>query len=208
MKSINIDATVRCTLQCPACIRQTYYKYNNKPIPGTDISIESFDKITDYFDQISFCGNISDPTTHPNFYRLLKMCVDKSKKVDISLASSHRSLGWFKRHFLLTRNTPEITWLFAIDGLPKDSHKYRIGQDGEKLFNVMKTASSMGCNVVWKYILFNYNENDVEEAKKLADSINVPMSIIKSVRWEREMIKYRPTNEKNYLTRNFWENYN
>ena len=208
MKSINIDTTNRCTLQCPACIRQTYYKHNKKSIPGTDISLESFDKITDYFDVISFCGNISDPTTHPNFYGLLKMCVDKSKKVDISLASSHRSVGWFKRHFLLTKNNQDISWQFAIDGLPKDSHKYRIGQDGEKLFEVMKIASLMGCNVFWKYILFNYNEDDVDEAKQLADSINVPFVIIKSVRWERDMIKYRPSDKANYLTRTFWESYN
>ena len=65
------------------------------------------------------------------------MCVKKSKRVVLSVAATHRSLAWFRRLFLLTINK-NVLWEFAIDGLPKDSHKYRINQDGQKLFEIMK----------------------------------------------------------------------
>ena len=61
----------------------------------------------------------------------------------------------------------------------------------------------MGCKVIWKYILFNYNEDSLEEAHRLAKSINVPLAVIKSVRWEDDMIKYKPTKEENYNSRPF-----
>ena len=202
MKRINIETTTRCTLKCPACVRQHYYTKNKRPILGTDISLKSLDVITDYYDNIGFCGNFSDPTTHPDLYSLLKMCIKKSKRTSISVASTHRSLGWFRRHFLLTRNK-DVIWEFAIDGLPKDSHKYRINQDGEKLFDIMRVGRQLGCQVVWKYIVFNYNEDSIEEAYRLANSINVRLDIIKSVRWEDDMVKYKPKKEENYITRPF-----
>lgn len=202
MKRINIETTTRCTLKCPACVRQHYYTKNKKPILGTDISLKSLDVITNFYDSIIFCGNFSDPTTHPDLYSLLKMCIKKSKRATIAVASTHRSLGWFRRHFLLTRNK-DVIWEFAIDGLPKDSHKYRINQDGEKLFDIMRIGKQLGCQVVWKYIVFNYNEDSIDEAHRLANSINVRLDIIKSVRWEDDMVKYKPKKEENYITRPF-----
>ena len=131
------------------------------------------------------------------------MCVKKSKKVILSVAATHRSLAWFRRQFLLTRNK-NVLWEFAIDGLPEDSHKYRINQDGKKLFEVMNMGRKLGCQVVWKYIIFKYNENDMQEAKKRASSIRVPLNFIKSVRWEGEMSKYRPTDKNNYAGTREW----
>ena len=206
LKRIDLDATARCTLKCPACMRQNYYGVRNKPVPGKDISIKDFEKLADYFDSICLIGNLSDPTTHPDLYSLLKICIKKSTSVILSVASTHRSKRWFKKHFLLTRYK-DITWEFAIDGLPKDSHKYRINQDGEKLFDIMKMGRSMGCQVLWKYIIFNYNENDMEEARKLASKAGVRLNFVKSVRWDGDMYKYRPTNKNNYFTREFSSDY-
>ena len=203
---INVETTSRCTLKCPACIRQVYYGVRNQPVPGKDISIEDFEKITDHFDVICFCGNVSDPTTHPKFYELLKICVNKNLKTYIHTAASHRPISWYKKHFLLTKGT-KVRWEFSVDGLPRDSARYRINQDGEKLYDVMRIGSMMGCNVIWKYIIFNYNENNIDEAKNLALSIGVNITFIKSVRWEGEMSKYQPTDDNNFYTRDFRSDY-
>ena len=44
-------------------------------------------------------------------------------------------------------------WIFGLDGLPKDSHKYRVNQDGNKLYEMMKLGVSMGIFVSWQYIV-------------------------------------------------------
>jgi len=82
--------------------------------------------------------------------------------------------------------------------LPKDSHKYRIHQNGEYLFEMMKLGSSMGNRISWQYIVFNYNENDVETARRLAKKHNMYFRLTFSGRWKIND-KYKPKNPKYYL---------
>ena len=124
-KKINLDVTNVCSLKCPGCSRQK--DWNGKPIPGEELDIESWEKITDYFDRIYLCGQISDPTHHNKFFTLLKIALRKNVALRISVAASFRSKSWFTRAFLLTRGH-NVEWVFGIDGLPADSHKYRINK--------------------------------------------------------------------------------
>ena len=39
-----------------------------------------------------------------------------------------------------------VVWYFALDGLPEESHKYRINQDGRQVWEVMK----MGAEIIVK----------------------------------------------------------
>ena len=73
-------------------------------------------------------------------------------------AASHRSEYQFEQFF---KANPNAKWYFGIDGLPQDSHNYRIGQDGEHVFSMMMLAKDMGLDVVWQYIVFDYNEDDL-----------------------------------------------
>jgi len=200
-KQINLDITNKCALACPACDRQSLIR-NKQRIDGKDISVESFRKIVDYFDHLIFCGQVSDPTHHDNFKDLLRLCVIKNKRVTINVASTIRDIGWFTRCFLLSKGR-NIEWIFGIDGLPKDSHKYRINQDGEKLYEIMKRGSRLGVQCTWQCILFNYNENDISECEKMAKDINVKFRTILSSRWKGEMKIYKPSNQENFISRGF-----
>jgi len=200
-KQINLDITNKCALACPACDRQSLIR-NKQRIDGKDISVESFRKIVDYFDHLIFCGQVSDPTHHDNFKDLLKLCVVTNKRVTVNVASTIRDIGWFTRCFLLSKGR-NIEWIFGIDGLPKDSHKYRINQDGEKLYEIMKRGSRLGVQCTWQCIVFNYNENDISECEKMAKDINVKFRTILSSRWKGEMKIYKPSNQENFISRGF-----
>ena len=82
-----------------------------------------------------------------------------------------------------------VEWIFAIDGLPKDSNKYRINQDGEKLYDIMLRCASFGVNTQWQYIVFNYNEKDVETCKSIAHQHGIKFMQITSGRWGTEVLK-------------------
>ena len=47
----------------------------------------------------------------------------------------------------------------------------------------------------------------MEEARKLASKAGVRLNFVKSVRWDGDMYKYRPTNKNNYFTREFSSDY-
>jgi MoaA/NifB/PqqE/SkfB family radical SAM enzyme len=182
-KSINLDITHRCTLECPKCLRRSVPTKNLG-----DLSLDSFKKIISHFDQIEFCGQISDPIFHPQFIEFLELT--KDKRVFVHTAASHKPMDWYRDAFLANKNA---TWEFGIDGLPQDSHKYRINQNGEYLFNVMKTGVELGNDIRWQYIIFKYNENDIPEAIDLAQRHKIPIHINKSSRWSGPNDPYKPS---------------
>ena len=65
-RSINLDITHRCTLQCPKCNRQLFTLRGLK-VPGQDMTVSQFKKIIKFVNKISLCGQISDPIFNPYF---------------------------------------------------------------------------------------------------------------------------------------------
>jgi len=192
---LNLDISNRCPLECPHCIRQTQYKNSNIDIPGEDLSLDSFKKITEFTNAIHFCGQLSDPIHHPMFIDFLKICFDKNIDTSIAVASSFKSLDWFVKAF---KANPNANWIFGIDGLPKDSKIYRKHQDGEKLYKVMiESTKYLNVKPTWQYIVFSYNENDVTFALNLAKENNINFMIINSARWD-ENDKLKPSKEKSF----------
>tara|TARA_A100001035_G_scaffold279235_1_gene280094 strand:- start:4129 stop:5145 length:1017 start_codon:yes stop_codon:yes gene_type:complete len=177
-RKINIDAGTKCTLQCSGCVR-TKWKANGWRIPGKDLTIEQFKKIVNYFDEVGFCGTWSDPIFNKNFIEFLKICKYRNKPVEVSCAASHKPIKWYEEAFAANKNA---YWVFGIDGLPEESHKYRKNQDGVKLFNIMLSAKYSGLTVLWQYILFNYNIHNVEEAKKIANFHKLEIMFLESFR--------------------------
>jgi len=60
------------------------------------------------------------------------------------------------------------------------------------LYEVMKMGASMGANVKWNYIVFKYNEDDIDTAKKMAEENNIVFNLIQSSRWEKND-EYKPS---------------
>ncbi len=183
---VNLDLSHRCPLECLRCARQTYESdgkggLKKKPIPGRDITMDEFDKITNYFDRIQFCGQYSDPVHHPHFIDMLKMIKRKGNISQVHSASTFKSDKFFEEAF---RANVDTQWWFGIDGLPKDSHKYRVHQNGELHFKRLKMARGiLKKKPIWQMIMFNYNQHDVEKCMTMAKEIDVIFNVIQSSRW-------------------------
>ncbi len=147
---------------------------------SADISLDDYRKILDYFDRVIFCGTVGDPVFHPNFVPMLEMARLKNRKVEVFTAASHRPEKWFKRAF---ESNPHAKWTFGIDGLPSDSHKHRVNQDGEFLFKMMLKAKDHGIETDWQHIVFKYNQDTISEAKALALEHDLNLNICMSSRW-------------------------
>ena len=193
-KLMNIDTTFRCPNECPRCQRTALISQGLK-IPGVDMPIEDFYKIINYFKKIQFCGAISDPTANPKMIEMLKYCYKHNNKTFINTAASHKSKKWYEQAF---DANPKAVWTFGVDGLPKDSHKHRINQDGEKLFKMMKMGVKKGLCIRWQYIVFRYNEYDIEEARQMAKDNGIKFDLQFSGRWYYND-KYKPRNPNYYL---------
>ena len=193
--NVNLDISNKCTLECIACSRQTN-RFAGKPIPGYDTSISQWTKMCKHFEHLCLCGQISDPIFNPNLIEMLRYCYVNNIPVLVNTAASQRKKHWYEKAY---RANPKARWIFGIDGLPKDSHKYRIHQNGEHLFEMMKLGAQMGVEVAWQYLVFNYNENDIETARNMAKANNIYFKLTFSGRWTETMLPYKPNNPKNYI---------
>jgi len=180
-KGLNIDITHRCALECPRCQRQTQFRDRGKRVYGVDISLEDIKKLAAFYKCFDFCGQLSDPVHHPKFIEILAYLKSVNVKCYVHNASSAKSLDWYIKAW---KANTSATWIFGIDGLPNESHKYRVNQDGEKLFKIMcESKKYLNTRSVWQYIIFNYNEDHLEEAKKMADEHDLFFIQKQSSRW-------------------------
>lgn len=179
-KAINLDITPQCSLACPACFRQTeaFPKIKSKLAPMT---IPQFRKVISFFDQIEFCGNLGDPTLHADLPKFLEMS-GSLREVRVATAASFRSITWYESAF---RANPRAIWIFGLDGLPETSHQYRINQDGKKIFKIMQLGQNMGVEVVWQFIVFNFNQHEIDLARSTAERVQIRIEIMKSKRHGR-----------------------
>ena len=182
-RTINMDISNKCTLECACCRRKMHELWYGKVL-GETLSVQDFEKYVKYFDKFDFSGQVSDPTMHPEFDKILKVVIDNDKYAAVHNAASHRPMHWYENIFK-NCSSDKIEWFFGIDGLPKDSHKYRIRQDGEKLFEVMKMATKYmkGENIIWKYIVFKYNQSNIDQCIEMAKQIGVVFNIVYSNRY-------------------------
>lgn len=190
---INLDITNKCTLMCPFCERQREDFDEIKKITK-DISLEDFKKIADYYPRLNFCGSIGDPIMHKNFHEMLEYCYHNNNSVTIGTSSSHRPIEWYQTAFALN---PNAHWSFGLDGLPNDSNKHRINQDGNHLFNMMVLGRSLGISVSWQFIIFSYNQHQILDCQHIANQLDIPISFVKSSRFHEFEGKdeYKPSEE-------------
>ena len=193
-RSLNIDISFRCPLECPRCQRQRQWRNEGKKVPGRDLTLKEIDKISDYYNDFIFCGQLSDPVHHPKFPQILEMLYKKNVRCEIHNAASQKSKEYFIKCF---KANPHAQWIFGIDGLPWASHKYRVNQDGVKLFKIMiESKKHLEVTPVWQYIIFEYNEEHKKQAKRMAKENGVGFMLVQSSRWEGDDDPLKPKNKE------------
>ena len=180
----NMDLSHRCILRCPQCLRQD--KEGGPRIKRSyDLEVKDFQKIIDYFKhRLTFCGQISDPIYNPNFLKFLKILDGTGRRVRISTCGQsvkgRHTRKWWEEAFTYGMN--ENAWYFGVDGIDQKSELYRIGSDRDAIWETMRLGKSMGAVIVWQYIVFGFNEHEIERAKEMAKEEGFTLLLIKTNR--------------------------
>lgn len=178
-KTLNIEATARCTLACPECKRASYIQKHGKVPKGWEMTPDQLEKVAPYFHKITFCGQLSDPVFAKHLIPMLSICQDYNIRTRVLTAATGRPEEWYEEAF---NANLEAWWTFGIDGLPEKSHRYRINQDGKFLYKMMLKAKSYGIRVFWQYIIFDWNKWSIDVCKQMAKENNIDMEFINSKR--------------------------
>lgn len=164
----NLDISHRCVFKCPQCVRQKIISQDQIK-RSFDMDKKNLKKILNYYNNdtgINFCGQISDPIYHPNFLNFLKMCDEEKMKIRVSTVGSGKSDAWWEEAF--SYNIGTSLWYFGVDGIDEKSELYRIGSNFKDVWSRMQRGRDLGHNIVWQYIIFRHNEEDMDRAIDIA----------------------------------------
>jgi len=197
---VEIELTTKCTLGCPACPRNDPFDLKENWDVG-HLNTELIKSLanTSVDRKFLFIGCYGDPIYHPNLHGLLDVAIEEQVNLSIATNGFGKKDKWWDISYEKAAQIKKHRWIFGVDGLPKDSHKYRINQDGEAVFKQMVRGVKAGNNICWQYIVFSYNENDIDEARKMAEYNGIDFMLLESSRWYTEDDPLRPT--KHFIDR-------
>lgn len=183
LQGFQIETTNICTLKCPKCARTEFLnkfpsRWKNKQLNFNDL--KKFIDIDIKNKNFILTGNYGDPIYYRHLIDLVNWIKIHDGKVLIYTNGSFKDKKWWQD--LCSPLTKEDSIYFAIDGIPDNFTNYRINADWPSIKlgieQVVKNTTA-----IWKYIPFAFNEDNIDEAKKIATDLGMTFFVDPSDRW-------------------------
>jgi organic radical activating enzyme len=144
--------------------------------------------------KINLCGNYGDPIYHPEFHDLVKELKQRGSAVVITTNGSYRKPEWWQQLVELIDNTDTV--IFSVDGTPTNFAQYRVNADWPSIEQAMQICAASSARTIWKYIVFAYNQHDIETVDQLRSQLGIDeFRIEKSDRFDQQSEYLKPTVE-------------
>ena len=184
----HLELTNMCTLKCPRCPRTTFIEtFKPKNWDNQNLNLDHLKQFLDIdINGLTFSlnGNYGDPIYYPNLIELITYIKSKNGKIILHTNGSYRSISWWQTLAEILDENDVVN--FSIDGTPENFIKYRINADWASIqdgINVLVVKSR--AYIVWKYIVFSFNEDTIEEARFLSQQLGMDEFVLNnSDRWE------------------------
>jgi len=173
VRRLQLEITSFCNAKCPSCERAKYVNLPEfvykKQLNSIEISLENLKKWLplDKFDalmHIHLCGNIDEPTLHPELFDICKWFEDSLPEhvwIHISTNGGTRDKKFWKQMASLNRTLI----IFGIDGLEDTNHIYRKNVKWKKLKENYTTYIIHGGTASWQFIIFEHNKHQEDIAR-------------------------------------------
>lgn len=172
IKKLEIELTSACNAACPLCKRTSILE---KGLPLA-ISSYSIDDIEDMFNdveltgaKIKMCGVLGDPIACKDLlliteYFLLEKGVGN---IEVSTNAGLKTKKFWNAYGELSAlSDGRLELHFAVDGVTRND--YRVGVNLEKVWQNIDTYLEAGGHAIWQYIIFDYNEHELDDARRIA----------------------------------------
>lgn len=195
IKGFHLELTNICTLKCPKCSRTDFIEkfpnyWKNHSLNLNDL--KNFIDIDIKDLKFDLRGNYGDPIYHPEIIDICQWIKQNNGLISLHTNGSYKKISWWENLISVLDERDEI--IFGIDGLPENFTNYRINADWNSIKNGIDIVADSKVRMIWKYIVFSYNENDIEQARALATTLNFNVFAIKfSDRWTGDNDELKPT---------------
>tara|TARA_Y100000114_G_scaffold74568_1_gene68366 strand:- start:271 stop:1257 length:987 start_codon:yes stop_codon:yes gene_type:complete len=172
IRQLTTELTFRCNARCPACHRQKPLSINLNDKKYT-ITLKNFKrlfypKLLRKMEWLVLNGNFGDSIMNKQFREIISYVKEHDTRLLIHTNGGiHGHDYWTDVGNILDKR--DII-NFDLDGLMDTHHIYRINTKFENVFNNAKSViNTTKAQVHWKYIVFEHNKHQVEDARKLAN---------------------------------------
>ena len=207
----HIEPTNICTLKCAGCARTRFIQQWPQHWKNHSIDVQDLMRFLDCDlegKKISLCGNYGDPIYHPAFHDLVSALKQRNCVINIVTNGSYRSVEWWQK--LTAMLDSKDTVIFSVDGTPENFVQYRINADWPSIEQAMLTCARSQVQTVWKYIVFSYNQPDIESVDQLRSQLGLDeFRVVKSDRFDQQTEHFKPTVEflgSRYNEQKNWKN--
>lgn len=176
VKTLHIEASSVCNAACPMCPREINPLFN-KSTDAISITLEQIQEKfdVDFIKQLELvylCGSYGDPAACPDCIKILKYLREVNDRVCLGLHSNGglRNTKWWEELGKILSRTGDYC-RFGIDGLKDTNHIYRVNTDFDKVMDNAQAFISSGGQAVWEFIVFEHNEHQVEEARRMSKEL-------------------------------------
>jgi len=170
MQSLHLELTTRCVLECPGCPRTWFSKTFGRKFPNQDLDHDLLHKFLDCdrgrkISHFELQSNHGDIIYYPKIINFLDQWRDSKNFVIFTNGSRRSSEFW---HEINSRLTAKDQIVFSIDGLEHTNHLYRKNSDWDSLIEAVKICTKGPARIVWKTIIFSFNQHDLDTMETFA----------------------------------------
>lgn len=179
-KTIRIDGSSICQLRCLGC---GFQKSNGREIGLGYLTFEHFKNFIDNNSQIERIelSNYGEIFLNPDLIRILSYAYEKDVKLEASMGVNFNTVSDEQIRALVDYEFRYLS--FSIDGASQETYsQYRIGGNFDqvitnirKLINYKKERGTNYPKLQWQFVLNEFDENEVLNAKAMADELEIPI---------------------------------
>jgi MoaA/NifB/PqqE/SkfB family radical SAM enzyme len=171
IRQLTTELTFRCNAKCPACHRWKPLRVNLNDARYT-ISLDRFQQLFNpellqNLQWLVLNGNFGDSIMNKQFREIISYVKSQGTRLLIHTNGGiHDHDYWTDVGNILTKD--DII-NFDLDGLSDTHHIYRINTKFDEVLDHAKAViATSKAQVHWKYIVFEHNKHQVDEARELA----------------------------------------
>lgn len=178
---VHFEPTQQCQASCAMCDRNMNGGDVNPYLKNATLTLEDTKKLfpVEFVKQLKYiymCGNHGDPILAPDAADMMEYFRECNPYIKLSMTTNG---GARKAEFWEKMAANNVIVNFSVDGLEDTNHMYRQGVVWKNVENSIDAFTQAGGNADWTFLVFNYNEHQVDEARNYSKLLGVNNFIVK-----------------------------
>lgn len=178
---VHFEPTQQCQAACPMCDRNMNGGDVNPYLKNATLTLEETKELfpKEFVQQLNYlymCGNHGDPILAPDAADMMEYFRECNPYMKLAMTTNG---GARKEDFWEKLAANDVSVNFSVDGLEDTNHLYRQGVVWKNVENSIDAFTSAGGKADWTFLVFNYNEHQVEDARRYSNLLGVQNFIVK-----------------------------